>query len=330
MKKKIGILHGQENAFPKAIIESINSRNADGITAELIKIDKLIQGESSGYDVIIDRISHDIPFYRAWVKNAAAFGSAVLNNPYWLDTEEKFIANIVALQLGVPVPKSVLLPSNQHPPDTNENSFRNMTMPLDWNSIFEHIGFPAYMKPYSGGGWKNVYKINNAEELYSRHQETGTLVMLLQEEIIFDAYFRCYCIGGSDIRIMPYEPRNPHHLRYVADFPHVDETLLNKIRGYAKLLNNALGYDINTIEFAVRDGIPYAIDFTNPAPDANPDSVGQENFEWLIGAVTEMAIRRAVAHKPGMNNLNWGTFLRNSTNGILMGNKSSEAMQVSL
>jgi glutathione synthase/RimK-type ligase-like ATP-grasp enzyme len=316
--KKIGILRGQENIFPEALIQSINNRNEPGIIAEMVQIDKLIQGEPSGYDVIVDRISHDVPFYRAWVKNAAAFGAAVMNNPYWLDTEEKLIANVVAQQMGIPVPKSVLLPSNQHPSDTNANSFRNMVMPLDWESIFRHVGFPAYMKPYSGGGWKNVYKITSPEDLYAKHQETGTLVMLLQEEIQFDAYFRCYCIGGTDVHIMPYEPRNPHQERYIADFPHVSELTKMQIRDYVIALNQALGYDINTVEFAMRDGIPYAIDFTNPAPDANPDSVGQENFEWLLNAVTHMAIGRAKNHVAGQNNLNWGTFLRQSVSGKLV------------
>lgn len=316
--KRIGILHGQENAFPQALLQSIQARNEKDIVAEIIRIDKLVQGQPSGYDVIIDRISHDVPFYRAWVKNAAAYGAAVLNNPYWLDTEEKLIANVVAEKLGVPVPKTVLLPSNQHPPDTNANSFRNMIMPLDWESIFSHIGWPAYMKPYSGGGWKNVYKLRNPEELYEKHQETGTLVMLLQEEIIFDAYFRCYCIGGNNVHIMPYEPRNPHHERYVADFSHVSHQQLEQIREYVILLNQALGYDINTVEFALRDGVPYAIDFTNPAPDANPDSVGQHNFDWLLNAVTDMVIRRARTHQPGKNNLNWGNFMRNSVNGKLI------------
>src|SRR5688572_18973348 len=124
--KKVGILHGKENVFPQLLMQRLNERNDAGVMAEMIRVDKFIQGQPSGYDIIVDRISHDVPFYRAWVKNAAAFGTAVLNNPYWLDTEEKFIANVVAEKLGVPVPKSVLLPSNQHPPDTNENSFRNM------------------------------------------------------------------------------------------------------------------------------------------------------------------------------------------------------------
>ncbi len=324
--KKIGIIFGQENVFPQALMDSVNSRNEPGIVAELVKIDKFIQGEPSGYAVLVDRISHDVPFYRAWVKSAAAFGTAVLNNPYWLDTEEKLIANVVAQQLGIPVPKTVLLPTNQHPPDTNENSFRNMMMPLDWEAIFAHIGFPAYMKPYSGGGWKNVYKLRTPEELYAKHQETGTLVMLLQEEIVFDAYFRCYCIGGTDVHIMPYEPRNPHHERYVADFPHVTEEMKQQMHDYVLQLNHALGYDINTIEFAIRDGIPYAIDFTNPAPDANPASVGQQNFDWLLKAVTDMVIRRAQEHVPGKNNLNWGSFLRNATQGKQVHNLHSAVL----
>ena len=217
--KKIGILFGQENNFPPALVEKINSRNITGITAGLVKVDKLIQAETSGYDVILDRISHDVPFYRAMLKNAALTGTAVANNPFYLSLEEKFMANVVALKIGVPVPKTVLIPSHELPPDTKENSFRNMVMPWDWKTIFDYVGFPAYMKPHAGGGWKSVSKLNNADEFFAAHKTTGQLVMLLQEAIEFDAYFRCYCIGQTNVHIMPYEPRNPHHLRYQASFP---------------------------------------------------------------------------------------------------------------
>lgn len=324
--KKVGVLHGKERAFPEAIKAGINAAGKGEVVAESVRIDKLVQGHPSGYDIIIDRISHDVPFYRAWVKNAAACGAAVMNNPYWLDIEEKFIGNIVAMQHGIPVPKTVLLPSNQHPPDTDNNSFTNLAMPLDWDYIFNHIGFPSYMKPFSGGGWKHVYKLNNADELYAKHQETGTLVMLLQEEIIFDAYFRCYCIGGEHVRLMPYEPRNPHHARYQADFPHVSEALKDLMKEYVLTINKALGYDINTIEFAIRDGIPYAIDFTNPAPDANPDSVGKENYEWLLHAVTDMVLKRVATHNPDSNNLTWGTFIRDAANGKLINQTISTSL----
>ncbi len=216
--KKIGILFGKERSFPMAFIEAVNRRNIAGITAEPVRIDKVVQGESDHYAVIIDRISQDVPFYRAYLKNAALTGTAVINNPFWWSADEKFFNNCLAVRNGIPVPKTVLLPSRDLPPDTSDQSFSNLAYPLDWHGIFNYVGFPAYMKPFAGGGWKNVYKLHHAEEFYQKHAETGQLVMLLQEEIVFTEYYRCYCIGGKYVRIMSYEPRNPHHLRYQADF----------------------------------------------------------------------------------------------------------------
>lgn len=327
--KKIGILSGQENTFPAAFIERVNSKNEKGITAEAVKIDKVMQGVLTDYAVIIDRISQDVPFYRAYLKNAAICGTAVINNPFWWSADEKFFNNCLALQVGVPVPKTVLLPSNQHPPDTNANSFRNLVAPLDWDNIFKYIGWPAYMKPHSGGGWKSVYKLNNAEEFFKSHNETDQLVMMLQEEIIFTEYFRCYCLGGKNVRIMQYEPRNPHHLRYVIDGHPVAQKLLDTIKDYTLRLNHALGYDFNTVEFAVRDGIPYAIDFCNPAPDADAKSVGEENFEWVVETAANMAIARAKAQKSGVDNLTWGTFVKNAVagNGISTGSAKAPVKQ---
>ena len=121
--KKIGILFGQEKSFPPAVVEAINKKNISGITAEAVTVDKVMQATPMGYDVIVDRISHDVPFYRGMLKNAAICGTAVLNNPFWNSADEKFFNNALAVKVGVPVPKTVLLPSNVHPPDTNENSF---------------------------------------------------------------------------------------------------------------------------------------------------------------------------------------------------------------
>lgn len=310
--KKIGILFGQENTFPHAFVERVNQKNVKGIMAELVTIDMVAQAKPTDYAVIIDRISQDVPFYRAYLKNAAISGTAVINNPFWWSADEKFFNNALAVKIGVPVPNTVLLPSKKRPDDTNENSFRNLAFPLNWEEMFNYIGFPAYMKPFAGGGWKNVYKLNNAEDFFAKHEETGQLVMMLQEEIIFDSYFRCYCLGGTDVRIMQYEPRNPHHLRYVLDGPPVDKKLLATIEKYTILLNKALGYDFNTVEFAVRDGVPIAIDFCNPAPDADINSVGQENFDWVVESATKMAIGKALTQKPGQLNLTWGTFISNA------------------
>ncbi len=310
--KKIGILFGMEDTFPQAFIERVNSKNEKGIIAEAVSIDKVVQNKATEYAVIIDRISQDVPFYRAYLKNAALTGTAVINNPFWWSADDKFFNNCLADVLGVPLPNTVILPSAEHPTDTTSKSFRNLKYPMDWEAIFDYIKFPAYMKPYAGGGWKNVYRLENRDMFWEIHRETGQLVMLLQEEIVFDQYFRVYCLGGKAVRIMPYEPRNPHHLRYVVDGPPTDKKLLATVKDYTLRLCKGLGYDFNTVEFAVRDGIPYAIDFGNPAPDAELTSVGQENFDWVVEEAAKMAIEYAKKQKEGQMNLTWGTFMKDS------------------
>ncbi len=312
--KKIGILHGWERSFPTAFVECVNSKNISGIVAESVQISKVEQGAPSGYDVIIDRISQDVPFYRAYLKNAALSGTAVINNPFWWSADEKFFNNALAVKLGIPVPKTVILPSNSRPDDTRAESFANLSFPLDWEGMFQYLGFPAFMKPYAGGGWKHVYKLDSAEEFFQKYGETGQLVMILQEAIEFTSYFRCYSIGAKYIKIMHYEPRNPHHLRYATKHD-VSDALLQQMEDYVIQLNQALGYDFNTVEFAIRDGVPYAIDFWNPAPDAERTSVGDENFEWVVETAANYAIERAQANQEGQNNLTWGTFMRDAVNG---------------
>ncbi len=309
--KKIGILFGKENTFPQAFVDRVNEKAPADMRAEFVRIDQVEQHVAPDYAVIIDRISQDVPFYRAYLKNAALMGTAVINNPFWWSADEKFFNNALAVRLGVPVPKTLLLPSKERPTDTSEGSFRNLTM-MDWEAAFAHIGFPAYMKPHSGGGWKSVYKLHSPEDFFNAYAETGQLVMLFQESVDFTDYFRCYCIGGTEVLIMPYEPRNEPHLRYATEMKTTGEAgqkLLATMKDYVLKLNAGLGYDFNTVEFAVRDGIPLAIDFGNPAPDADINSVGQQNFEWVVEAAANMAIARAKAQVPGQDNLTWGTFV---------------------
>ena len=312
--KKAGILFGQENTFPPAVIDRINKLGQGEVQAEPVRIDKVIQGEPCGYDVVIDRISQDVPFYRGWLKNAALTGTAVVNNPFWWSADEKFFNNALATKIGVSVPRTVLLPSHDHPPDTNDHSFRNLAFPMDWGAIFDYVGFPAYFKPFAGGGWKNVYKLENPDQFFKAYSETGQLVMMLQEEVKFEQYYRCYCIDQRHVRIMPYEPRNPFHLRYVANFD-TPKSLWDRVHGDVLKLNQYLGYDFNTVEFAVRDGEPLAIDFCNPAPDADVNSVGPENFEWVVEAAAQMVLRKAREHQPGQSNLSWGKYVQTAAAG---------------
>ena len=172
--------------------------------------------------------------------------------------------------------------------------------PLDWDEVFEYIGFPAFLKPYSGGGWKSVYKVDNPDEFFRAYDDTGDLCMTLQTGVEFKEYFRCYVVGQQKVHVMQYDPRLPHAQRYVHEPRPVDPALLARVESDARKLCVALGYDLNTVEFAVEDGIPYAIDFLNPAPDADYHSVGPENFEWIVNAVADLAIEKALSdEKPG-------------------------------
>jgi hypothetical protein len=317
--KKIGILHGKERTFPQAFVDRVNALNEPGIIAERVLVNKVIQGDPTEYAVIVDRISQDVPFYRAYLKNAALNGTAVINNPFWWSADEKFFNNCLATKVGVAVPKTVLLPSKNHPADCSAESFSNLAYPLDWEGIFAYIGWPAYFKPHAGGGWKNVYKVRNPDEFFKTYAETDQLVMLLQEEVKFDEYFRCYCIGQQDVLIMPYEPRNPHHLRYVVSRPPASPALLERIERDVLTLNRNLGYDFNTVEFAVRDGVPLAIDFCNPAPDADRASVGEKNFTWVVDAAARLAVRKAKESRPGAAALSWGKLVTAATAGKSLG-----------
>jgi hypothetical protein len=312
--KKIGVLFGMENTFPGALVERINSMNAetaggDAIVAEFVQTGAVRLDRPPAYSVIVDRISHDVPFYRAFLKHAVLHGTAVINNPFWWSADDKFFNYSLAAKLGVAVPATVILPHKHYPQGTTERSMRNLEYPLDWDGIFDYIGFPAFLKPVDGGGWRDVYHVHNREELFHAYDQSRDLCMTLQAAVKFNEYFRCYVVGQEKVRIMPYDPRRPHAERYVLDPPAYDKKLLKRVEQDALKLCRALGYDLNTVEFAVENGIPYAIDFMNPAPDADLHSVGQDSFQWIVDTVANLAVKKAKTAKDVPGEFHWGAYL---------------------
>ena len=308
--KTIGVLFGMENSFPGALVEKINSMGVPDLRAEFVHVGGIEMAVGSGYDVIVDRISHDLPFYRSFLKNAVLCGAQVINNPFWWSADDKFFNYALASKLGVAVPKTVLLPHKYFPPQISSQSLRNLQFPLHWEAIFEYVGFPAFLKPHDGGGWRDVYHIHNPGEFFAAYEQTRDLCMTLQAAVNFKEYFRCYVVGQREVRIMPYDPRRPHAERYVLDPPQYDDALLKRVEQDALTLCKALGYDLNTVEFAVEDGVPYAIDFMNPAPDADLHSVGQESFGWIVDAVARLAVEKAQNAASFDPQMNWSRLLQ--------------------
>src|ERR1700757_3788171 len=306
--KKIGVLFGMENSFPGALVEHINARNVAGIAAEFVETGAVHLDKDPRYSVIIDRISHDVPFYRAFLKHAALNGAIIINNPFWWSADDKFFNYTLARKLGVAVPPTVILPHKKHPEGTTDRSMRNLEFPLNWDAVFAYVGEHGFLKPVNGGGWRDVYHVHDREEFFHAYDQSHQLCMMYQKAVNFNEYFRCYVVGQEKVHIMPYDPRRPFAQRYVLDAPEYDKKLIERVEKDALALCRALGYDLNTVEFAVEDGVPYAIDFMNPAPDADLHSVGQQNFDWIVGAVADLAVKKAQA-APSVQEFHWGSFL---------------------
>jgi hypothetical protein len=289
---KIGILFGMEDTFPWALIERIKASKIPGVDAEPVKVGAITQGVPTGYRLILDRISQDVPFYRTFLKNEVLCGTQVLNDPFWASADDKFFENCLATKLGVAVPKTVVLPHKNLPCGTTDKSMRNLVFPLDWDAIFAQIGFPAFLKRHSGCGGAYVFKVQNPAEFFEAYAQSGDHVMMLQESIKFEAYYRCFCINGAHVRVMPYEPRSEHAQHYRASHLMPSPALAARIVRDTMKLNHALGYDMNTCEFAVRNGVPVAIDFMNWSPDCDRSSIGDDNFNWVVEATANMLVDR--------------------------------------
>jgi hypothetical protein len=292
---KIGLMVGREYSFPPAFIDRVNELGKPhGITADFVKLTGTRIDEPPAYRVIVDRISHEVEYYRGFLKHAALNGTYVINNPFWWTADDKFFNYSVATKLGVAIPRTVLLPQKAYPKDVDivPASLRNLGYPIDWDGLLDYVGRPAILKPYSGGGWKHVYKVSTREELIAAYDGTAPYAMTLQQFIHFNQYVRCFTFGKDDITPVAYDP---HNRRYLIEHEYLSPELGARIVRDARTINHALGYEMNTIEFAVMDGVPYAIDFLNPAPDFERDRITPFYFDLVVDRMAKLVIDRAVS-----------------------------------
>jgi hypothetical protein len=302
--KKIGLLVGREWSWPPKFIDEVNKRNR-GVVAEFVKLGGTRMNEASPYAVIIDRISHEVPYYRSYLKNAVLQGVAVVNNPFMWTADDKFFGASLAAKLGIAHPKTIVLPNKDYVPGiVPTESLRNLIYPLDWQGIVEHIGMPCVLKDAHGGGWRGVYICRTMEELIRNYDQSGLMTMIAQEFIKFDHYVRCLCIGQRDVLPMRYDP---HERKYIVDHGHLSPELGKRIVEDSLKLVKALGYDMNSAEWAIRDGVPYAIDFMNPAPDMDVYSLTPAYFDWAVAHMAEMAIDLALNPRPQIKEMRWSS-----------------------
>lgn len=309
--KRIGLLVGMEWSWPPAFIEEVNGRDA-GVIAEFVKLGGTSMNEPNPYRVIIDRISHEVPYYRSYLKSAALQGVKVINDPFMWTADDKFFEAGLATKLGVASPKTVVLPNKDYVEGIDhDKSLRNLMFPINWDALVSQVGgLPCILKDAHGGGWRDVYVIRSMEDLFKAYNESGLLTMVLQEFITWDGYARCMCLGQDNIYVMSYDPHSSG--RKYHDEHNFEPALYDRIVQDATTLCTALGYDMNTVEFAIRDGIPYAIDFMNPAPDMDINSLGEKHFQWMVNSMADMTIKMAKGKDRTSKRYYWDKMIRDA------------------
>ena len=302
---KVGLLVGREWSFPPALIEEV-ARRDEGVMVEFVTLGGTAMDEAVPYAVIVDRISHEIGYYRTYLKHAVLQGVTVVNNPFMWSADDKLFDASLATKLGVASPKTIALPNKEYIPGIkHDESLRNLQYPLDWQAVVDHIGLPCILKDAHGGGWRDVYVCRTMDELIANYNDSGLLTMIVQEFIEWDQFIRCMSLGQRDVLCMKYDPK---HRCYVVEEGHLAPELEARIKRDSLTLMRALGYDMCSLEFAVRDGIPYAIDFMNPAPDMDINSLTPHYFAWVLKGMADLVIRLAKANTAGRN-IGRGEFL---------------------
>lgn len=306
---RIGLFVGREWSWPPAFIEEVNRRN-EGVIAEYVKIAGTTMNEPCPYRVIVDRISHEVPYYRSYLKNAALQGVKVINDPFMWSADDKFFGASMIDRLGVASPRTLVLPNKDYVPGiVPTESLRNLDF-VNWDAVIDYVGgLPCVLKDAHGGGWKEVYVVHTKDELIQAYDGTGLLTMIVQEFIEWDNYARCMCLGQDDIYVMKYDPHAPFEHRYAPEHDFAPD-LYERIVADAIKINTAFGYDMNTVEFAIRDGVPYAIDFMNPAPDMDVNSLGQHHFQWMVTHMADLTIRLAKSDAATADRYSWRQYVK--------------------
>jgi hypothetical protein len=311
MSKRVGLLVGREWSFPPAFIDEVNGRD-QGVHAEMVSISAVDMDQPCPYDVIVDRISHEVTFYRSYLKQCLLAGAAVINNPFMWSADDKFFGAALITRLGLASPRTVALPNKDYIQTIDrEQSLRNLQL-VDWDALLARVGLPCILKDAHGGGWRDVYVCRSRDELIQQYDQTGLLTMIVQEFIQFEQFVRCMCLGQEHVLVMPWDPGQR---RYQVDENYLTPALRDRVVRDCLTIVRALGYDMNTIEFAIRDGIPYAIDFMNPAPDMDIYSLTPEYFEWVVTHMADLVIRLARGGRRQVDELGWARLFAGSRKG---------------
>ena len=285
--KKIGLIIGDERDWPEAIIKAVNEK--EGYEASLVKLDATFMESQVPYDLIIDRISPEIPYYRSFLKYAANFDTHVINNPFTCSADNRFLGTAIVNRLGLTSPRTVSLPNKDIAMESKPSTFRNLSYPMKWQEIIDYVGVPAIFKDIHSGGRRPAYRVNSVDELLQRYDESDIRTTILQQLIESDIHIHCFVFGQDNVLALRYSMKDG---RYLPDSIPQDDELGKKLCDSALKISQAYQYDINMVEFVIENDTIYVINGTNPTPQIDLSLMTREQFDWCVNQSVEIAIER--------------------------------------
>ena len=295
--KRIGILYGRERAFPGAIMERVAEMGAGRVEVEPITLGGIDHAAARPFDLILDRISHQVEFYASALRKYELDGTVVVPTTGSTTTTDRLLAGAVAQSAGVATPRRVALPSREHPAEVGAESLTNLRFPLDWERIFEIIGFPALLRPLHRGTHDAATIVHDADELFRAYAGTGSRVMVLEEILPVEARYRCFVVGAA-VRAVPDQAEAPTG-RFAADPSTLAAELRDRITSAAVRLARAFRTDMAAFDFfETADGTVYLADAPSMRPIAEPELLGEANFRWLADATASWLVSRLAEQKP--------------------------------
>ncbi len=314
VKRIIGLSLGADICWPICYEEIVRRLDVkipmDGDTVEIeverLTIEPYDLQQPCRYTVVLDRLTHGYHTSREWIKKAILLDDLyVLNNPWTLQSMEKQTSYCAMMRLGLPVPRTWMVPPKayeQH--DDLAPTLERYARLFDLGEVGDAVGYPLFMKPYDGGAWVGVSKIDNAEALKAAYEESGKKVMHLQKGVDgYDLFVRCLGVGPQ-INPIPYDPEAPLHARYKTDTGFADEAELETLRRMTLTINTFFGWDFNSCEALRLDGVFHPIDFANACPDSQVTSL-HYHFPWLIKAQARWSIFCAATRRKMHQNVDW-------------------------
>jgi hypothetical protein len=289
MRKRIGMIVGREREWSQAFMDAV-VRWDMGVQAELVKLSGTFMDEPCPYDVIIDRMSHEVPYYRVYLEYAALQGAYIINNPFTWSADSKFFGLALVNRLGFTSPRTIVLPNKHIEKDITPDSFRNLVYPMDWQGIIDYVGVPAIFKNINSGGRYAVHRVHGVDELIQRYDESGTLTMILQQVVEAEQHIHCFVFGHETVIALQYLPDNG---RYHTQTLSLDDELGRQLIHQSLTLTRAYGYDVNMVEFVQHGDQLYVINCTNPAPVMNQELMTPDQFDRCLNEFARMAIDRA-------------------------------------